>query len=133
MAQFNPFRMAVICMAVALVMGLTDLLYKPFFVIRITRETSIWLWALFFIFACLQLALWFSTSRKVTLSEDEVRDWGEALSEATPMILEAYANQTSVREIADSVHESKGVPVNVTLRYIMALAHYQENNASEVE
>ena len=133
MGQFNPFRMAVICMGVALVMGLTDLLYKPFFFIRVTRETSIWLWPLFFVFACLQFTLWFSTSRKVTLSDEEVRDWGEALSAVTPMILEAYANQTSVRDIAEAVKEQKGVPVDVTLRYIIALGHYQENNPAPSE
>jgi hypothetical protein len=128
MGQFNPFRMAVICMGIALVMGLTDLLYKPFFFIRLTRDTSIWLWPLFFIFACLQFTLWFSTSRKVTLSDEEVRDWGEALAEATPMILDAYASQTSVRDIAEAVQGDHGIPVDVTLRYIMALGHYQENN-----
>ena len=133
MGQFNPFRMAVICMGVALVMGLTDLLYKPFFFIRITRDTSIWLWSLFFIFACLQFTLWFSTSRKVTLSDEEVRDWGEALAEATPMILDAYANQTSVRDIAEAVEGERGIPVAVTLRYIMALGHYQENNPEPQE
>lgn len=121
MGHMNPFRIGFIALVVAAAMFAIDTVWSPVFTLRITRDFSMPLWILCAIFGVLQLYLWFATQRRLFLSDAEVSQWGGQLESATPTILELARNQTPVRDIAASVEESHGIPVDVTLRYIIAL------------
>lgn len=121
--SLNPFRWGIISLGMALVMLLTDTFYRPTFIVRLTANFALHIWALFAVFGALQLLLWRATSKSLTLSDAEVAEWGSKLEAATPLILEAARARTPVRDIAGAVEEVHGIPVDVTLRYIIALGH----------
>ncbi len=121
--SLNPFRWGVISLAMALVMLATDTFYRPVFVIKLTGSFSLHIWILFAVFGGLQLLLWRATRNSLTLSDAEVTQWGARLEAATPAILEQAKARTPVRDIAAAVEEAHGIPVDVTLRYIIALGH----------
>ena len=79
------------------------------------------LWILCTVFGLLQLYLWYATRSRLTLSDEEVSKWGGHLEAATPTILDQARAATPVQEIAKGLEESHGIPVDVTLRYIIAL------------
>jgi len=70
---------------------------------------------------------------KLDLSQRELHDWGAVLEEETGRIVELYGAGTSTSEIADRLHASRGVPREVTLKYIIAVARYQKKNAGRKE
>ena len=121
MGQMNPFRIGFIALVVAAAMLLIDILWSPVFTLRITRDFEMPLWILCAIFGVLQLYLWFATQRRLVLSDAEVSQWGPQLEAVTPIILEQARAKRPVREIATALEESHGIPVDVTLRYIIAL------------
>ena len=127
MGNMNPFRVGFIALAVSAAMFLTDLLWQPVFTLRLTRTTTLPLWILCAVFGVLQLYLWYATRSRLTLSEDEVKTWGTKLEAATPAILEQARAATPVRAIADQVKVDHGIPVDVTLRYIIAMGHKEED------
>ena len=127
MGNMNPFRVGFIALAVAGAMLLTDLFWQPVFTLRLTRTVTHPLWILCAVFGALQLYLWYATHSRLTLSDAEVATWGSKLEAATPTIVERARASTPVREIADQVMADHGIPVDVTLRYIIAMGHTDED------
>lgn len=123
----NPFRIGFIALVIAGAMLLIDMLWSPVFTLRITRDFEMPLWILCAIFGCLQLYLWFATQRRLVLSDAEVSQWGAQLEAVTPIIVEQARAKTPVREIASSLEETHGIPVDVTLRYIIALGQTESS------
>lgn len=118
--RLNPLKVGLAAAAVAFLMGLTDLLFQPTF--RVTLGgVVIPLWILVAIYAALQFYLWNSTRQGMHLTDDEVARWGATLERATPEIVRGIEQRRPVKDIAGDVQEHHGIPVDVTLRYIIAL------------
>lgn len=72
------------------------------------------------------------TMSKMTLTDAEVAEYGSTLEKVTPKILEMFNRRYKVKEIADSLQRTDGLPKDVTLRYIIALLRQiQQNQAAE--
>ena len=127
MGNMNPFRIGFIAFAVAAAMLAIDTLWSPVFILRISRTFEMPLWILCAMFGALQFVLWFATQRRLFLSDDEVAKWGSQLEAVTPTILEQARAATPVREIAEGLEASHDIPVDVTLRYIIALGQSESN------
>jgi hypothetical protein len=121
MSNMNPFRVGFIAFAVAAAMLAIDTLWSPVFTLRISRSFEMPLWILCAVFGALQFILWYATRRRLFLSDDEVAKWGSQLEAVTPTILDQARSATPVKEIAEAVQKSHDIPVDVTLRYIIAL------------
>lgn len=80
--------------------------------------------ALSLIYGALQLVQSKMVATKLVLSPQELQQYGDKLSEATPAILRMNAQKMSVREIADNLEQSFGLPRLITLKYIIALGDY---------
>ena len=65
---------------------------------------------------------------QLDLTQRELHDWAAVLEEETGRIVELYGAGTSTQEIADRLHEARGLPREVTLKYIIAVARYQKKN-----
>jgi len=59
-------------------------------------------------------------------SQRELHDWGDTLSEVTGEIIERLENDQPTSQIATELEQSKGLPKEVTLKYIIALGHYHK-------
>ncbi len=70
---------------------------------------------------------------QLELSPRDLHDWGKVLEEETGRIVELYSAGTATKEIADQLHASRGIPREVTLKYIIAVARYQKKNAGTSE
>jgi hypothetical protein len=127
MMNLNPFRIGVIALAIALAMLFTELLWRPVFTIQLGTSVAIPLWLLAAIFAGLQFYLWHATRRHLTLSDEEVSRWGDDLAKATPTILSQAEDKIPVRDIAETIQTSHGIPIDVTLRYIIAMGHHTDD------
>jgi len=66
---------------------------------------------------------------KLELTSRELHDWGAVLEEETGRIVDLFGAGTSTSEIAEQLRASRGVPREVTLKYIIAVARYQKKNA----
>ena len=63
---------------------------------------------------------------QVSLSTKELEKWGDRLAASTPFIVEQLEGQETPAAIAKQVEEDRGVPQEITLRYIIALAAYEK-------
>ncbi|MFH1530010.1 MAG: hypothetical protein ABIK09_04640 [Pseudomonadota bacterium] len=70
---------------------------------------------------------------QLQLTPRELHDWGKVLEEETGRIVDLYGAGTSTREIAERLHALRGIPLEVTLKYIIAVARYQKKNPKEAE
>ena len=131
MTGLNPFRLGVFAAGLAIVMILVEALWRPVFTVQITSGFALPLWILVAIYATLQFIVWQATSKRLTLSDAEVAEWGAKLEAATPEILKQISARTRVREIAESLEASEGIPTDVTLRYIIAMGSVQEGHSAE--
>ena len=121
MGNMNPFRIGFIAFVVSGAMLAIDTFWSPVFTLRISRSFEMPLWILCAVFGLLQFVLWYATQRRLFLSDEEVATWGAQLEAVTPTILEQARSATPVREIAEALEKSHAIPVDVTLRYIIAL------------
>ncbi|MCB9728846.1 MAG: hypothetical protein H6744_14270 [Deltaproteobacteria bacterium] len=122
--RFNPLQLGVVAAVVALAMWLTDLLWQPIFRVQVTDSFALPIWMLLAIYAALQLWFWSATRERMDLSDDEVARWGPKLEEATPEIVQQWQAKIPVKDIAASIQAAHGIPVDVTLRYIIALGKH---------
>lgn len=120
----NPLQLGAVAALVALGMWLTDVLWQPVFTFHLTESIAIPLWILVAIYAALQLWAWTATRERIDLTEEEVATWGEKLEVATPEIVRQWQAHTPVKEIAAAIESAHGIPVDVTLRYIIALGKH---------
>lgn len=127
---FNPQRMATIAAVIAAVMLVFDLAGYTWFRAQLTPTFALPMWILFAAYAGLQYAIYRSSKRGLQLSDKEVAKWGDKLEVATPKILDLYAERTPVRDIAKAIEKAHGIPPDVTLRYIIALAQFSGGNAN---
>ncbi|PIE20522.1 MAG: hypothetical protein CSA66_00490 [Proteobacteria bacterium] len=126
----TPFKIGVVAAAAAAAMVVVELLGHDWFIIRL-GGFRLPLWILVAIYAGLQLWIWRLTTRRLVLTEDEVARWGDKLEQATPKILGLYEQHTPVKEIAELVEQSHGIPPYVTLRYIIALAQHAKARGAD--
>lgn len=126
MGNMNPFRIGVIALGVAAAMVVIDFAWRPVFTLRLGPSFELPLWILCTVFGVLQMYLWYVTRSRLSLSDKEVAQWGSKLEKATATILEQAKSSTPVREIATQVEATHGIPVDVTLRYIIALGHVDQ-------
>ena len=126
MGNMNPFRIGVIALGVAAAMYTIDLMWRPVFTLRVSQSFELPLWILCSVFGVLQLFLWNVTRSRLTLSDDEVSRWGAKLESATATILEQAKAARPVREIAEEMKATHGIPEDITLRYIIALGHTEQ-------
>jgi hypothetical protein len=77
-------------------------------------------------FALVYAALVFTgnvlTLRAMMLTQRELHDWGDALAEATPVILELAEKGDRPREIARELTARYRIPELVSLKYMVALS-----------
>jgi len=67
------------------------------------------------------------------LTPREMHDWAGVLEEETGRIVELYGAGMSTADIAAKLKADSGVPLEVTLKYIIAVAKYQKENAAKAE
>ena len=118
--RITALQVGTISLLLATGMGLFDLFVEPVF--RFTMGGfTIPLWILLSVYGAIQLWAWSMTERGAVLSDEEVAAWGEVLAEITPTLITALESGTPVSEVAAKLKEERGLPVDVTLRYIIAL------------
>ena len=118
--RITALQVGTISLLLATGMGLFDLFVEPVF--RFTMGGfTIPLWILLSVYGAIQLWSWNMTERGAVLSDEEVAAWGEVLAEITPTLITALESGTPVSEVAAKLKEERGLPVDVTLRYIIAL------------
>ena len=122
--KFHPKKLAIGFGILAGVMLVTELVWFPVFTVHIGDSIAIPVWVLVAIYAGLQWWVHRITSKNLHLTAEELKHWGERLEAATPKILNEYEASTSIREIAADIEKSHGIPPDVTLRYIIALANH---------
>ncbi|MCA9522776.1 MAG: hypothetical protein KC609_17500 [Myxococcales bacterium] len=123
-------KKGIVWIVVGLAVMIFDRLY-PTFIVN--------LWGLRFdlgilavLYGVLQIIADRITMSKMTLTDAEVAEYGSTLEKVTPKILEMFNRRYKVKEIADSLQRTDGLPKDVTLRYIIALLRQiQHNEAAE--
>lgn len=118
--RITALQVGRISLLLAAGMGLFDLAVQPFFRFSLGGFT-IPLWVLLTIYGAIQLWTWSLTERGAVLSEEEIAQWGDTLTEITPALIEALENGKPVSEVAKKLKAQHGLPVDVTLRYVIAL------------
>jgi hypothetical protein len=118
--RITALQVGTISLLLAAGMGLFDLMVKPVFRFSMGGFT-IPLWVLLCVYGAIQLWAWNMTERGAVLSDEEVAKWGELLTEITPSLISALESGTPVSEVAAKLEEEHGLPVHVTLRYVIAL------------
>jgi len=118
--RITALQVGTISLLLAAGMGIFDLMVQPVFRFTIGGFT-VPLWVLLCIYGAIQLWAWSMTERGAVLSEEEVEKWGEVLTEITPSLIAAIEKGTSVSEVAKKLESERGLPVDVTLRYVIAL------------
>ena len=116
----TSLQIGTVALILAAGMGLYDMFMTPIFRFSIAGVT-IPLWALLALYAGLQLWSWRLTERGAVLSDEEVERWGETLTEITPNLIAELEAGRSVTEVAEMLRTQHGLPVDVTLRYVIAL------------
>ncbi len=122
--RFHPRKLAIFFGVLSLAMLLTELLWYPVFTVHLGDSIAIPVWILLAIYAGLQWWVHRLTGKHLHLTAAEIQEWGPKLEAATPKILNDYESSTSIREIAADIEKSHGIPPDVTLRYIIALANH---------
>jgi len=64
--------------------------------------------------------------KRLDLSPQELERWGPTLEEATPELLDAIARKEPMAKVAATLERERGLPPEVTLKYVIALGRYQE-------
>ena len=121
--RISPFKIGMVAAIAAVGMILAQVAGYDWFLIQL-GGIRFPLWTLVAVYAGLQFTIWKMTRDRLQLSDDEVAQWGEKLELATPTILELYGERKPVKTIAEAVAKRHGVPSDVTLRYIIALARH---------
>lgn len=70
---------------------------------------------------------------QLDLTPREMHDWAGVLEEETGRIVELYGAGVSTADIAAKLKADRGVPREVTLKYIIAVAKYQKEIAGKSE
>ena len=122
--RFNPKKLGIVSIVLGVAMFVTELAWQPVFTLPISDGFGFPVWILALIYGALQLYIWQATQQRLPLTHEEVVIWGPRLEEATPTMLEMYQGEHKVSEIADRVEKSYGIPPEITLRYIIALAKH---------
>lgn len=121
----TPYKLGLIAAVAAAGMILVQLAGYEWFLVRI-GSFVLPLWVLAALYAGLQFLQWHLTKKKLVLSDAEVAQWGDKLEQATPAILRLYGQHLPVKQVAAEVETSHGIPPDVTLRYIIALAQHAQ-------
>lgn len=61
---------------------------------------------------------------QVALNLVELEKWGNALTEATPEIVEHLQNDETPASVAQNMEKRHRIPQEITLKYIVALGNY---------
>ncbi len=128
---FSPQRMGTLAGVIALVMFVFDVAGYTWFRAQLTPSFALPVWTLFAAYAVLQYFIWRQANRGLDLTDREVAKWGSKLELATPQILDLYAERKPVRDIAQQVQKTHGIPPDITLRYIIALARFRGQSTSD--
>ena len=128
MPKLTPLKIGIVASTLSVTMLVTELVWEPIFTVHFTESISIPLWILAAIYGGLQLFLWNMTRKGLDLTAEELALWGVKLEEVTPRILDDYRANKKVRDIARDIEASDGIPPDVTLRYIIALAKHAKQN-----
>jgi len=67
------------------------------------------------------------------LTQRELHDWGEALGAETVRILSLHRQGRPAADIADLLERDRGLPREVSLKYMIALARYGRRGAGRTE
>ena len=118
--RITALQVGTISLLLAAGMGTFDLMFQPVFRFTLGGFT-VPLWILLCVYGAIQLWAWSMTERGAVLSEEEVEKWGEVLTEITPSLIAAIEKGTSISEVAKKLESERGLPVDVTLRYVIAL------------
>lgn len=122
----TPLILGIAATVVALALLVAEAAGNDWFLLHFGSQCAFPLWILVGIYAALQFTVWTTQRRAAAsapeLTEDDVARWGEALERVTPVIVTMYGSHTPLREIADSLQTSHGIPPDVTIRYIITLA-----------
>ena len=129
----NPLLFGIIGAVVAAAMLLTELMGHRIFQLQLTSDCAMPLWILFATYAALQFLVWRTKNRGMDLSDKELATWGKALEESTPTILEMVGQQKGTKEIAAALEKSHGIPRDITVRYIVALAHHLRTHRHDTD
>ncbi|MFT7581498.1 MAG: hypothetical protein ACI9MR_003175 [Myxococcota bacterium] len=121
--MFTPLRIGIFASTIAVGMIVAQIAGYDWFIVQI-GSFRFALWILVAIYAGLQLLIWRTQRKHLALSDKEVAKWGDKLEVATPDILEMYRERRPVADIAKALDANHGIPQDVTLRYIIALAHH---------
>ena len=122
--RFNPRKLGIAFIVLAVVMFVVEQAWKPVFTLPITESFGFPVWILSAIYGALQVYIWQATQKHVPLTEAEISAWGGKLEEATPTILEMVQKQEKVGDIAIAIEKQHGVPPEITIRYIIALGQH---------
>lgn len=122
--RFNPKKLGIFFIVLAVVMFAVEQAWKPVFSLPITDSFRFPVWVLSAVYGALQVYIWQATQRHIPLSDAEIATWGTKLEEATPTILEMVQSQQKVSDIARETEKSHGVPPEITIRYIIALGQH---------
>ena len=122
--RFNPNKLGIAFIVLAVVMFIVEQAWKPVFTLPITESFGFPVWILSAIYGALQVYIWQATQKHVPLTETEIATWGSKLEKATPSILELVQNHTKVSDIALAIEKEQGIPPEITIRYIIALGQH---------
>lgn len=64
--------------------------------------------------------------KRVEFTAEELERWGERLSAGTPEILQMLEEGATLHEVGRAMERDRGLPPEMTLRYIVALGGYQK-------
>lgn len=129
----NPLLFGIIGAVVAAAMLLTELMGHRIFHLQLTSECGVPLWTLFATYAALQFLVWRGRTRAMELTDKELATWGKALEESTPTILEMAGQHKGGNEIAAALEKGRGIPRDITLRYIFALAQHLRTHRHDTD
>lgn len=130
--MLNPLLLGILGAVVALAMLTTELMGHSWFTLQLTSSCGVPLWSLFAVYSALQFIVWRGSRGRTELTDAEVTRWGPKLEQVTPTILAMYGQRTHVRDIARELEQSHGLPQDVTLRYIVALARHVREHKQDM-
>ena len=126
--NFTSLQVGTVALLLAAATGLYDSFFTPIFRFTLAGFT-VPIWSLLGLYALLQLWSWRATERGAVLSDAEVSQWGAALTDVTPLLMEALEAGRPVSEVAQELEQEHGLPIDVTLRYVIALGQVRVSAA----
>lgn len=66
----------------------------------------------------------YKMTQSFTLTPRELHDYGQKLTEATPMIVSRLQQGMRPKELATEIEQTQGIPALVTLKFMLALSHH---------